>query len=129
VDDDESVAHVVSESLRRAGFEVFTFHDGLLAAQFALESPPDVVVTDYDMPHINGLVLTAWLKVNYPACRVVVVSGDTHAVTQQAPMGLRFKLLQKPISPEVLLATVRPLPLSEPSFGDISDTRPILKAK
>jgi DNA-binding NtrC family response regulator len=107
VDDEESIALVASDVLRNAGFEVYTFNDPRLAAQFARESPPDVVVTDYDMPHINGLVLAAWISVNCPACRVVIISGDAPTVAEQAPIGLDFTLLPKPISSKVLIAAVQ----------------------
>ena len=85
----------------------FTFNDAIHAAQFALKSAPDVVVTDYDMPHITGLVLAGWLSVNYPACKIVIVSGDAATVTEQAPIGLKFTLLQKPVPTEVLIAAVQ----------------------
>ena len=107
VDDDEPLAHVISDVLREAGYEVSTFNHALHAAQFALKSAPDVVVTDYAMPDINGLVLTAWLSVNYPACKVVIVSGDAATVTEQAPIGLRFTLLKKPVRSEVLIEAVQ----------------------
>jgi CheY-like chemotaxis protein len=106
VDDDKLLAYVISEVLRDAGFDVSTFNDARLAAQFALKSPPDVVVTDYVMPDINGLVLTTWLSENYPACKVVIVSGDPIAVTEQAPIGLKYALLQKPFPTESLIAAV-----------------------
>lgn len=107
VDDDESVAFVASEILRDAGYAVSTFNDALLAAQFALESTPDVVVTDYSMPHINGLVLTAWLSMNCPACKTVIMSGEVGTVAERAPMGLKFTLIQKPFAADVLIAAVK----------------------
>ena len=61
-----------------------------------------VVVTDYDMPDINGLVFTA----NCPACRVVIISVDAAEGAEQAPIGLTFALLQKPVPSEVLIAAV-----------------------
>jgi CheY-like chemotaxis protein len=107
VDDDKILAQVLSEILRDAGFEVSTFNHALHAAQYALKSPPDVVVTDFRMPDIDGLVLTAWLCENYPACKVVIVSGDVDSVAEQAPSGLQFTLLQKPFLTESLIASVR----------------------
>lgn len=106
VDDDKPLAHVTSEVLRGVGFEVSTFNDALLAAQFALKSAPDVVVTDYAMPDIDGLVLTAWLSVNCPACKIVIMSGEAAMVAEQAPIGLKFALLQKPVPTEVLIAAI-----------------------
>lgn len=107
VDDDRFLARLISNLLRETGFEVFTFNDALAAAQFALRCAPDVVVTDYDMPDIDGLVLTAWLNVNFPACKTVMVSGESATARKKAPVGLKFALLQKPFSTQALIAEVQ----------------------
>lgn len=106
VDDNASVADTISLILRREGFEVFTFHAAVAAAQKAISLLPDVVVADYAMPDIDGLTLTAWLRENCPACKVVILSGNTAAVAERAVVGLRFTLLQKPVAPDVLVAAV-----------------------
>jgi len=107
VDDDKPLALVISEALRGTGFEVSTFNGVFPAAQFALKTAPNIVVTDYDMPGINGLVFSAWLSVNCPACKIVIISGDAATVTEQAPLGLKFTLLQKPVTIGVLIAAVQ----------------------
>jgi CheY-like chemotaxis protein len=109
VDGDLAAAHATAEVLRRSGFEVLTFSDALLAAQSALESAPKIVVTDFAIPNINGLVLTAWLNMNYPACKVVVMSGDAATITEQAPVGLTFTFVTKPVVPETLAAMIESL--------------------
>ena len=107
VDDDASVADTVSEVLRRAGFEVTTFYNPLIAAQHALESEPHVVVTDYSMPNMNGLELATWLQKRYPACKIVILTGQVAAVADQPVNGLKFTLLQKPVPPLTLIQAVR----------------------
>ncbi len=107
VDNDKFLAHIISEALSDAGYDVSTFNDALSAAQFALKSAPDIVVTDYALPRINGLVLTAWLTMNFPACKIVMISGDAAAVTEQAPTGIKFTLLKKPCPLGVLIAAVQ----------------------
>jgi DNA-binding response OmpR family regulator len=69
VDDDE----VCSLALREAGFEVATFPDGMMALQNALASSPDVVLTDFSMPKLDGLTLAKELRKHCPACRVLVM--------------------------------------------------------
>ena len=107
VDDDKSVADTVTLVLRHAGFEVSTFYSALPAVQHALRFPPHVVVTDYSMPSMNGLQFVAWLKANCPGCKIVMVSGNSAEVEQEANADRScFTLLQKPVPPDVLLAAI-----------------------
>lgn len=107
VDDDASVADTVTMVLRQAGFEVSTFNSALCAARDTRRSAPNVVVTDYSMPHINGLVLAAWLRENCPACKVVMLTGEAAEVAEQAIAGLEFTLLEKPVSARVLIDAIQ----------------------
>ena len=106
VDGDVMVADSTSLLLQHGGFEVFTFYDALPAAQKALLSVPDVVVTSYAMP-LDGLVLAAWLREHCPCCKVVILSSNAEAVSERVTTGLKFTLLQKPVSPEKLISAVR----------------------
>jgi FixJ family two-component response regulator len=107
VDDDPLVADAVTAVLLHAGFQVSTFTDPVLAAQQALHSEPNVVVTDYAMPHIDGLALAAWLQEHFPNCRIVILTGYKAALDAQAVVGLRYTLLQKPFTSRLLIDAVR----------------------
>lgn len=107
IDDDESVADVVSQVLRHAGFQVTTFYDALAALRHALESKPDVVVTDYSMPNMNGLEVAAWLRENCPDCKIVIISGIAAEVAERADSNLEFTLLQKPIDRRALISAMQ----------------------
>jgi FixJ family two-component response regulator len=106
VDDDRILADTISAVLRSAGFQVKTFYDALPAINHAIESKPDVIVTDYRMP-TNGLQLASWLREYCPACKVVLISGDAPSCNlDQADHGYRFTLLQKPVEPATLIEVV-----------------------
>lgn len=107
VDDDVSVADTVALVLDRAGFRVAKFYDALLAAQYALEFQPHTVITDYSMPHMNGFELATWLHKHCPDCKIVIITGEAAAVAEKAHDGLKFALLQKPVSSCVLIAAVK----------------------
>lgn len=107
VDDDAFVADATSTVLRHAGYDVFTFYNAVSAAQEARKSPPKVVVTDYEMPEMNGLVFAAWLRENCPDCKVIIHSGQAAVVAEQAIVGLRFTLLEEPVAPNVLIDAVQ----------------------
>ena len=56
-EDDDDVRTVLHRIFVRAGFTVLTEPDGAAALQRALHAHPDIVLTDLDMPGMNGLEL------------------------------------------------------------------------
>lgn len=111
VDDEPIIADTISAYLRNEGFRVRTFYDGDEVMGQVCDVPPDVVVTDYVMPHINGLALSHWLQVKYPECDVILFSGSLHllpaAVTKVLEDRPHFTMLSKPMAPAKLLAAIR----------------------
>jgi DNA-binding NtrC family response regulator len=107
VDDDAQIAEICTLVLREAGFEVETFHDGMAALQRAMEYEPDVVLTDFSMPKMDGITLATCLEKHYPACRVVIISGQAVQLGEDATRNPRFTLLQKPLTPSQILACVQ----------------------
>src|SRR5580704_4616633 len=61
-DDESHILNVVSLKLRNAGFEVITAGDGQEALEMAHSSHPDLLITDYHMPHLSGLELCQKLQ-------------------------------------------------------------------
>jgi len=54
VDDSAAIRHLVADCLRRQGFKVETAVDGQDGLEKAVAAPPDLVLTDYDMPRMTG---------------------------------------------------------------------------
>lgn len=54
-DDEAHILHVVSMKLRNAGYEVTTAMDGEEALELCRERPPDLIITDYQMPVMSGV--------------------------------------------------------------------------
>lgn len=61
-DDEAHVTHIVGTKLRRAGYEVDVAGDGEEALRQALESPPDLMITDLQMPYLSGFEVAMRLK-------------------------------------------------------------------
>ncbi len=84
VDDSISVRKFVGQMLVRAGFEVTTANDGAEALAKIADAGFDVVVTDLEMPRVNGYELLDTLR-RRPQARALPVivlttrSGDKHA--------------------------------------------------
>ena len=55
VDDDEDCRVLLSEVLRREGYEVIAAADGVEAQRIALENTPQLILMDIGMPDIDGL--------------------------------------------------------------------------
>ena len=76
VEDDRDGRLMLVEWLQQAGFRVAQAHNGLQAFERAVELTPDVVVTDLNIPGIDGFELTRRLKQD-PRTRDVPVLAVT----------------------------------------------------
>jgi len=108
VDDDPDVALLVKTVLeRRAGCIVDVAADGNAALARIAEVRPDVVVTDIEMPGLNGLELLAALRERIPAVPVVVMTA--HVSVEYAVSALRAQadeFLTKPLDNARLVEVV-----------------------
>lgn len=57
VEDEVDAADVLSLVLENWGYETVVCHDGLQGYQLAVSMLPDIVLSDYNMPHMTGLQL------------------------------------------------------------------------
>ncbi len=62
VDDEESIADLVSSALRFAGYEVSTAHEGYNALRAVKRSVPDLAVLDVNLPDIDGFEVCRKLR-------------------------------------------------------------------
>lgn len=62
VDDDQSLRELLRLHLSSAGYEVSTASDGIEAGYSVLRSPPDLILTDVNMPHMDGYEFVSALK-------------------------------------------------------------------
>ena len=61
-DDEAHILHVVSMKLRNAGYEVVTAADGEEALELCKSECPDLLITDFQMPYMDGLQLCMALR-------------------------------------------------------------------
>jgi len=66
VEDDPTVAEVLSRFLRREGYRVEVASDGLVGLQRALSDPPDLVILDLMLPGLGGLEVCRRLRAVMP---------------------------------------------------------------
>lgn len=77
VDDSATDRRIAGGLLRRrAGWEVHFAGDGREALEFVQDSVPDVVITDLQMPEINGLELVEVLRQQHPQVPVILMTAQ-----------------------------------------------------
>lgn len=73
VDDDESIRELLRLHLTSAGYEVEVAADAIVAGYKVLKSPPDLIITDVSMPHMDGFEFVAALKADTTVPRIPVI--------------------------------------------------------
>ena len=112
VDDSPSIRQLVRIVLGPAGYDVIDAGDGAEGLEQAKSGKPNIVVTDLNMPVMNGLELIAHLRrlpsmLGVPIVFLTTESND--AVKQQAKAAGATGWITKPFKPEQLLAVVSKL--------------------
>jgi DNA-binding response OmpR family regulator len=73
VDDDENIRELLRLHLTAAGYEVELAADAIIAGYRVLKSPPDLIITDVSMPHMDGFEFVAALRADATLPRVPVI--------------------------------------------------------
>jgi DNA-binding response OmpR family regulator len=62
VDDDDSIRELLRMHLSNAGYEVRVAEDAIAAGYSVLRDPPDLIISDVNMPHMDGFEFVAALR-------------------------------------------------------------------
>ena len=73
VDDDESIRDLLRLHLSAAGYDVQVAQDAISAGYMVLRSPPDLIITDINMPHMDGFEFIAALKADRSLPKIPVI--------------------------------------------------------
>ena len=110
VDDSNSLRQMVVFTLKQAGYEVDEAKDGNEGLSKAKTSKADLVLTDVNMPGMDGITLVKELR-KLPAYRftpiLVLTTEAGPDKKQEGKAAGATGWIVKPFSPEQLLATVK----------------------
>ena len=111
-DDSISVRKFVGRMLEKAGFRVRLASDGLEASEIIAQSGCHLIVTDLEMPRMNGYELMAHLRQNPITRRIPVLVVTSRAGAKHRDRAMKegaSAFLTKPVQEDQLLATVEGL--------------------
>jgi len=112
VDDSTSMRQMVRATLQSAGYDVVEAADGEDALQFARDNAVDLVISDVNMPRMDGITLVGELRC-LPAYRLTPLLLLTTESSQEKKMeGKRAGAtgwIVKPFNPAQLLTTLNKL--------------------
>jgi DNA-binding response OmpR family regulator len=107
VEDEASIAEVVSLYLKRAGYAVQIASDGRQAMSLFERQSPDFVILDLMLPEVDGLSLTRWLRdrSNVP---IIMLTARREEIDRIAGLEMGADdYVVKPFSPQELVSRVR----------------------
>lgn len=112
VEDEPHLREILCFQLETAGFRVAAAHDGNDALRVAMQSRPDLVLTDLMMPGCDGLALIRRLRSSERFARTPIVALSAKCTTQdkvEALMSGANDYITKPWEREELTVRIRNL--------------------
>ncbi len=122
VDDEKNLVIMLAKILRRNGFEVETAHDGEEGLQLLEQcmpdpqrpedsdqpTPVDILLTDLQMPKMDGMTLLKEVSSKYPQLPIIVLTGhgSIQSAVEAMKEGARDYLI-KPANPDELLIVLK----------------------
>jgi DNA-binding response OmpR family regulator len=107
VDDEAHLTYILTFKLKQMGLEVVTASDGDEAYNLACAHPPDLIITDFQMPGLSGLDLCIKLK-QTPATAdipILMLTARGHRVAPSDLVRTNIQhLMPKPFSARELMA-------------------------
>lgn len=106
VEDSDDLRELFGQFLDAVGWEVHMAVDGKMALDVLAHQEVDILLSDIQMPSMNGFDLLEVVKRDYPNTEVVLMSGHC-AADDPLLEGIGVPVLWKPISPSTLDEALR----------------------
>lgn len=103
VDDEENTRLALTRLLSREGYQVDTAANGNEALTRLRSQPAELIITDLNMPEMNGLAFLRELNREYPMSNVIMITayGEVESYLEALNLGV-FEYINKPIRLEEL---------------------------
>ena len=112
VDDEPHVIRVMKRALQRSGCNVREAGNGEMALDCLKTEQPDIMVTDIDMPKMNGRELCRWIDENLPerSFQIIVLTARAEAEHREWSAAIdNLHFMEKPVSMRALQSVINSL--------------------
>jgi len=108
VDDEESVRVSLSAVLEREGYKVLTAEGGEEGLRLLKDNPIQLVITDYNMPGMNGVEFLKLVRERNPSAMRMMLTGDPdpQIIIRSINEGEVYRFIKKPWDNTMLRVTV-----------------------
>jgi len=107
IDDDKEICQTISAVLKENGYSVLTAADGERGIELCREGSPQIIITEINLPGMDGIEVLTSIKQAYPNNEVVVATacGETENILTSFRLGAA-DFITKPIQDDALLASL-----------------------
>ena len=108
VDDEENTRVALAKLLIQDGYNVAAVANGVDALKFIAEEIVDLVITDINMPEMNGLIFLRELNQSFPEMKVIMITayGGVGSYLEAMDLGT-LEYLKKPVKLNDLTSIMR----------------------
>jgi putative nucleotidyltransferase with HDIG domain len=126
VDDEPNILSSLKRMLSLEGFEVFTAESGADALKLLAQHPINVIISDMQMPQMNGTELLAKVAQQWPQTMRLMLTGasDVSGAIEAINQGAIYRYTAKPWNDEELLSTIK----SAVAYGALANEHERLQA-
>lgn len=103
VDDEENARLALSKILSREGYDVASAGNGYEALNYLRSRDVELIITDINMPEMNGMAFLREVNRNFPACNVIMITayGEVESYIEAMNLGA-YEYINKPVKLEEL---------------------------
>jgi len=103
VDDEENARIALTKILTREGYEVASAGNGYEALNYLRGREVELIITDINMPEMDGLVFLRELSRSHPASNVIMITayGEVESYIEAMNLGA-FEYINKPVKVDEL---------------------------
>lgn len=108
VDDEENARIGLSKLLEKEGFEVGSVSNGYEALEYLQQREVNVIVTDINMPQMNGIAFLKELNKSFPRSNVIMITayGGVESYIEAMSLGA-FEYINKPVNIDELKSVLK----------------------
>jgi two-component system response regulator (stage 0 sporulation protein F) len=108
VDDEENARIALSKILTREGYDVASAGNGYEALNYLRDREVELIITDINMPEMNGMAFLRELNRSHPASNVIMITayGEVESYIEAMNLGA-FEYINKPVKLEELNKIIR----------------------